>query len=445
MHCPRCHRELARQVAFCPGCGAPIALSDELPVRPLDASIDLDRRDTSPGERPTVTGLVAPLASEPEPESEPQFEPQFESEPAYDHAALNRSHWNLGAPPPEAALEGPSLGAEPTPRPHAPEPGRPLSTRAPADQKTPPVLRGPPEAKRPAETRAAPEARRAAEQRRAPPSPQPDAPRSAKEAARPAEAVPPPRPARHAEPAGDTVQPPRSAKHAEPAAETVASPRPTKHAERAAEAVASPRPTKHAEPAAEAVASPRPTKHAEPAAETVASPRPAARAEPRPAGAGTAGAREIHVARPATWRRVVAWAIDGGPFVAAAFALVRRFLREAAAGPSAPVVGLDGLLDLLARERVIVLSVAAAAALALGVYSTLAHALAGATLGKRLLGLRVVGPDGSRPSLARSAGRTALGALSGALLGLGILLALFTRSGRGLHDYLARTWVVEAP
>jgi uncharacterized RDD family membrane protein YckC len=33
--------------------------------------------------------------------------------------------------------------------------------------------------------------------------------------------------------------------------------------------------------------------------------------------------------------------------------------------------------------------------------------------------------------------------LSAALLGLGFLLALFSRSGRALHDWIAGTYVVE--
>lgn len=156
-------------------------------------------------------------------------------------------------------------------------------------------------------------------------------------------------------------------------------------------------------------------------------------------------ALEIHLRRPETWRRAAAGAIDVVPFAAWGIALARWLVRAASVGLPAPATGLDGFLDLLARERVIVLSVAAAVALALAVYATLAHALAGATLGKRLLGLRVVGPDGARPTLARSVVRTALVGLSAALLGLGVLLALFTRSGRALHDLLARTWVVEAP
>jgi len=156
-------------------------------------------------------------------------------------------------------------------------------------------------------------------------------------------------------------------------------------------------------------------------------------------------ALEIHLRRPPSWRRAAAAAVDGLPFVAGGIALARALVREAGSGLPAPPTGLDGLLDLVARERVIVFSIAAAMILALAVYATLAHALAGATLGKRLLGLRVVGPDGARPSMARSAARAALALVSVGLLGLGVLLALFTRSGRALHDLLVRTWVVEAP
>jgi uncharacterized RDD family membrane protein YckC len=154
---------------------------------------------------------------------------------------------------------------------------------------------------------------------------------------------------------------------------------------------------------------------------------------------------EVHLRRAGSLRRVLAGAIDVLPFLAGGLALARAFVRAAGRGLPAPATGLDGLLDLVAREQVIVLSVAAVVTLALGAYATLAHALAGATLGKRLLGLRVVGRDGVRPSFARSTARSALLVLSVVLLGLGVLLALFTRSGRGLHDLVARTWVVEAP
>jgi uncharacterized RDD family membrane protein YckC len=126
-------------------------------------------------------------------------------------------------------------------------------------------------------------------------------------------------------------------------------------------------------------------------------------------------------------------------------ALASFLAREAAPANLSAPVELGALLDLLMRERAIALSAGAAALLCLGVYATLAHALGGATLGKRLFGLRVVGPDGAPPSPARSVVRTALAFISAGFLGLGFLLVLFTRSGRALHDYLSRTWVVKAP
>jgi len=79
------------------------------------------------------------------------------------------------------------------------------------------------------------------------------------------------------------------------------------------------------------------------------------------------------------------------------------------------------------------------------VYATLGGALGGATPGKRLLGLRVVARDGRPPSWGRSLARALLALASAAFLGLGFLLALFTRSGRALHDLLAGTWVVATP
>jgi uncharacterized RDD family membrane protein YckC len=164
-----------------------------------------------------------------------------------------------------------------------------------------------------------------------------------------------------------------------------------------------------------------------------------------PPDASPAGARaEVHRRRAPPWRRVLAWAVDVGPLTAGVVVLGRSLLGSAAAALPAPADGLDGLIDLVAREGRIVLSLLALLAVALAVYTTLAHALAGATLGKWMFGLRVVGPQGTRPSLGRSAARSGLAVLSAALLGLGFLLALFTRSGRALHDFLARTWVVDA-
>jgi uncharacterized RDD family membrane protein YckC len=179
------------------------------------------------------------------------------------------------------------------------------------------------------------------------------------------------------------------------------------------------------------------------------SPRPSPPAEPAPVDDlpdADVDELEVHVARADPWRRAVAWLVDGVPFLAVGGWLGFRLLREAAAGRGvAAPRGIEELVELIARERVIAGSVAAAVALVLATYATLAHTLGGATLGKRLVGIRVVGPDGGPPSPARSAIRSLLAVGSAAFLGLGFLLALFTRTGRALHDLVARTWVVKAP
>ena len=69
-------------------------------------------------------------------------------------------------------------------------------------------------------------------------------------------------------------------------------------------------------------------------------------------------------------------------------------------------------------------------------------ALTGSTLGQRALGLKVVRSDGGRPGFIRAIVRVAallLGLLPG---GLGVLWIAFDREKRGLHDHLARTYVV---
>jgi resuscitation-promoting factor RpfA len=123
-------------------------------------------------------------------------------------------------------------------------------------------------------------------------------------------------------------------------------------------------------------------------------------------------------------RRVLAWLVDGLPFVLTTGA-VAAWLGATEPGLLAPLAAVAGLASFT--------------------YQTLATWLAGATVGKRLTGLRVVGPDGARPGLGRSALRSAVAVLGVAALGAGPLTALFTRSGRALHDLVADTAVVEAP
>lgn len=131
----------------------------------------------------------------------------------------------------------------------------------------------------------------------------------------------------------------------------------------------------------------------------------------------------LELRRAPSWKRAAAWAVDGTPFAILAWW-------------SASWLGADLMLLLPAL---------AALALAGFVYQLLCHWLLGATFGKRAAGLRVVGPDGARPGLGRSARRAAASVLGVMLFGIGPLVALFTRSGRGLNDFAAGTAVVEAP
>lgn len=75
------------------------------------------------------------------------------------------------------------------------------------------------------------------------------------------------------------------------------------------------------------------------------------------------------------------------------------------------------------------------------VYFSVSHAWTGATLGKAMVGLKVVGPDGqSAPSVGRSLVRT-VAYVASSLLGIGFLWAL-RKPHRAWHDYAAGTTVV---
>lgn len=79
----------------------------------------------------------------------------------------------------------------------------------------------------------------------------------------------------------------------------------------------------------------------------------------------------------------------------------------------------------------------------ISVYFVTFHGMEGKTVGKWLLGLRVVGMDqrpiSFRRALLRWIGTVGLGCVS---LGLAFLWILWQREKRGWHDFLARTWVI---
>jgi len=74
-------------------------------------------------------------------------------------------------------------------------------------------------------------------------------------------------------------------------------------------------------------------------------------------------------------------------------------------------------------------------------YFIVMHGLGGQTIGKRLLGLRVVGVERQPPSFRQAALRW-LAAVGFAPIGLGFLWVLWQSEKRAWHDFVARTWVV---
>src|SRR5947209_4003554 len=79
-------------------------------------------------------------------------------------------------------------------------------------------------------------------------------------------------------------------------------------------------------------------------------------------------------------------------------------------------------------------------------YTTVLHALFGQTVGKMLVGARVVvGEDGVPPSFGASLLRYAAYFVSSATLGLGYVMAALRHDKRALHDLIAGTRVERVP
>jgi len=105
-----------------------------------------------------------------------------------------------------------------------------------------------------------------------------------------------------------------------------------------------------------------------------------------------------------------------------------------------PIVVVGEVIDLDARRSIGI----GMLSLVAFVYLCLSDASAsGATLGKKVLGLRVVdAADGGRIGIPRAVGRRLVYVIGGLAFYLGWLCALVTPQHRALHDYAARTVVV---
>jgi uncharacterized RDD family membrane protein YckC len=78
-------------------------------------------------------------------------------------------------------------------------------------------------------------------------------------------------------------------------------------------------------------------------------------------------------------------------------------------------------------------------------YTIVLHAVAGQTIGKSVVGIRVVGVDGAPLTVGAALLRYLAYYLSLLPLGLGYLMAALRRDKRGLHDLIAATRVERLP
>jgi uncharacterized RDD family membrane protein YckC len=122
------------------------------------------------------------------------------------------------------------------------------------------------------------------------------------------------------------------------------------------------------------------------------------------------------------WLRVLAVFADGGMLFFASFIII---VVTSFAGEMGSMIG--GVLILLLQL----------------LYWPVMHASARqATFGKAMVGIQVTHVDGDRISMLRSFGRELAKLISALPLGIGFLIAAFTRRKQALHDMIASTLVV---
>ncbi len=145
------------------------------------------------------------------------------------------------------------------------------------------------------------------------------------------------------------------------------------------------------------------------------------------------------------WRRAAAGAVDA--LLLAPLVLLFGGATLAAGGhplPRASELGLGYAVDLALAGGANGLAALVMAAIVVALYFFIFHWLRGQTPGKRLLRVRVIDVYGERPAAARALVRTAAYLPSVALFSLGFVWIGFDREKRGLHDWMAGTYVVVA-
>jgi uncharacterized RDD family membrane protein YckC len=181
------------------------------------------------------------------------------------------------------------------------------------------------------------------------------------------------------------------------------------------------------------------------------SPPPSATTQPRPrvaspAARSTTGVQEIH-ARPASlWRRLLSFTIDTAAIVgvAALYITVASSITGVKTPSSQGLTLLDSIAAWMhALKSVLLPGVILMLVLAVTYCAVAAFLWNGRTLGRVVLGLRLVDTHGLAPAPTRAIVRALLSVVSFGLFLGGFWMALFDRRGQTLHDKLTSTFVVQ--
>lgn len=219
----------------------------------------------------------------------------------------------------------------------------------------------------------------------------------------------------------------------------------------APQAHAAPQPPPMPQPQRLPVPAPMPALQTSPAAPAVplvapAIPAPAPRSRPVGAPQSASGLQEVH-ARPASlWRRLLSFTIDAAAItgVATLYILLASSIAGVKPPSSQGLTPLDSLAAWMhALEAVLLPGFFLLLVLATVYCAVAAFLWNGRTLGRLLLGLRLVDTHGLAPAPTRAIVRALLSVVSFGLFLGGFWMALFDRRGQTLHDKLTSTFVVQ--
>ncbi|MBL0697498.1 RDD family protein [Comamonas sp. JC664] len=157
------------------------------------------------------------------------------------------------------------------------------------------------------------------------------------------------------------------------------------------------------------------------------------------------GTSEVRARPAALWRRLLSFSVDTAAIAGVAALYIT--LASSVTGMKSPDAGLSGLDAfvswLRALHTILIPGFFLVLVLALVYCAVAAFLWNGRTLGRLLLGLRLVDTHGLAPAPGRAILRALLASVSFVFFLGGFWMALFDRRGQTLHDKLTSTFVVQ--